>query len=282
MSGKLAPRAIAIFVAGFAAGAFAEDASVAALSHIHGIAFDPGTPGQILLATHHGVYKASPDGLTVKLSSTSDDFMGFTRVPGSAVLVGSGHPEAGGNMGFISSTDGGSSWEKVSDGANGPVDFHAVSVSPVDPQVIYGLYGGVQVSRDGGRTWDIAGPGPGRPIDLAAHPTDENRLFAAAGDGLYESTDNATSWTKISPQVPVTMIESTPDGRIFAFFVGVGLLSKAAGADWTVRSQNDLAGSEFLHLALDPADANHLVAVTQASEVLESRDGGATWEPFGR
>jgi hypothetical protein len=37
-----------------------------------------------------------------------------------------------------------------------------------------------------------------------------------------------------------------------------------------------------LHLAVDPADGNHLALATQNNDVLESRDGGSTWAPFGK
>ena len=77
-------------------------------THIHGLAVNPANPDQILVATHHGLYRAGLDG-QAELISPVQDFMGFTRDPGSRdTLFASGHPAGGGNLGFIASSDGGS------------------------------------------------------------------------------------------------------------------------------------------------------------------------------
>lgn len=131
------------------------------------------------MATHYGMYAAAPDGKARQVSTTSEDFMGFTAVPGNReILFASGHPALGGNLGFIASEDGGASWTQVSEGAGGPVDFHALTVSAADPQVLYGYFHGIQISTDGGKTWAKAGPAPEKLIDLAASATDANTLYA--------------------------------------------------------------------------------------------------------
>jgi photosystem II stability/assembly factor-like uncharacterized protein len=135
------------------------ETSVAALSketHFHGIAVDPSDPSRLYLATHHGLFLTSPDGTATRISDNANDYMGFTPHPtDSSLLYASGHPAGGGNMGVILSEDGGKTWQQLSPGAQGPVDFHAMTISRADPNVIYGLYvhgGGIQVSRDGGKT----------------------------------------------------------------------------------------------------------------------------------
>jgi photosystem II stability/assembly factor-like uncharacterized protein len=259
-----------------------ERIGIAEVAHIHGIAFDPKDSSRVLLATHYGVFEALADGSAARVSSTRDDFMGFTTVPGrSDLLVASGHPETGGNLGFIASGDGGVTWRRVSEGAMGPVDFHALTVSPADPQVLYGLYRGIQSSRDGGQTWTLEGPGPDQVFDLAASPVDEDTLFAATGGGLQRSTDGGKSWSLVGPASPVTMVETGVDGTLYAFFAGAGLYSANAEATQWLAVNEELPGREFLHMASDPDDPDHLVAVTHASEVLESLDRGRTWAPFG-
>jgi hypothetical protein len=39
---------------------------------------------------------------------------------------------------------------------------------------------------------------------------------------------------------------------------------------------------DILHLAIDPTNPLRLVASTQASQVIKSPDGGATWSPYLR
>lgn len=263
--------------------AAAEPIPLAQVSHIHGIGFDPAAPGSLFLATHNGLYRASPDGTAIAVSDNRSDYMGFTPDPADAGrLLASGHPEGGGNMGVIESVDGGASWTQLAEGVDGPVDFHAMTISRADPKTVYGLYGDIQVSRDGGATWSVAGPAPGRVIDLAASPSQPDAVYAATVDGLMFSSDAAQSWTAVGPaDIATTMVETAADASVYAFFAGAGLfrLSPTDG-QWSALA-SDFGESYILHLAADPADPAHLVAVTDSSTVIESVDGGRTWQPFG-
>jgi len=250
--------------------------------HIHGIAVNPGEPSQLYLATHRGLYLASPDGKTVRVSEANHDFMGFAVHPTEPnQLYGSGHPVGGGNLGFIASTDGGKTWRQLSPGVKGPVDFHAMTVSKADPKVVYGLHGGIQVSRDGGQTWEIAGSAPGRVLDLAASATDARTLYAGTAKGVLESKDEGRSWQPAYLVTrPASLVETDKDGALYVFMVGVGFL-KRQGHDWTrLASASDFGGSHLTHLAIDPNDAQRLYATTSAGELLASTDGGQHWRSF--
>lgn len=246
------------------------------LSHIHGIAF--GAAGDLVLATHHGIFNVDPDGVA-QLISDPNDFMGFTR-SGPDRLMASGHPAGGGNMGVLSSTDGGAKWSPLSEGVDGPVDFHAMSVSPADPEVVYGLFGGIQVSRDGGKTWMMSGPAPADTIDLAAGPGDVATVYAGTMDGLMVSADFGVTWTPSGPQgVPVTAVESTGSGAIYAYFAGSGLFREDGDGTWTGLSA-DFGQRVILHLAIDGTTPDRIAAVTDDSAVLISGDAGKSWRPF--
>lgn len=257
--------------------------SLSEVSHIHGIAIDPADPSTIVLATHYGLYRAKPDGTAEPVSPDRNDYMGFTPDPGNVGrLFASGHPEGGGNMGLILSEDGGATWTQLSAGAGGPVDFHTMTVSRADPKTMYGLFAGIQVSRDNGATWTVAGPGPDRVIDLAASPTEADVLYAGTVGGLMRSMDAAKTWALIGPpNVATSMVEATADGSVYAFFAGAGLFKLSATEGGWSALANDFSQSYILHMAGDASDPNHLVAVTETSAVIESRDGGKTWVPFG-
>ena len=275
--------AIAILAVGALSlpGTAAERIPLSAVSHIHGIAFDPTAPGSVFLATHYGLFKAGPDGMAEAISENQDDYMGFSPHPTDpAVLFASGHPAEGGNVGVIVSRDGGVTWTQIATGVGGPVDFHGMSVSRADPQTLYGLYDGIQVSRDGGVTWSIAGAGPDKAIDLAASPKRAEVVYAATLNGLMQSSDAGATWRVIGPpDAQAAMVEAAPDGSLYAFFVGTGLLKLSPADVWTELA-SDLGDKIILHLAADPADPAHLVAVTQASEILQSADCGKTWAAF--
>ncbi len=269
----------------------AGDVTVSALAertHFHGIAVDAKDSSRIYLATHHGLFVVGQDGKATRISETGDDFMGFTAHPTDPlVLYASGHPESGGNLGFIVSTNGGRSWKRLSGGVGGPVDFHQMDVSKADPNVIYGVYGDLQRSADGGKTWSKVGPAPEGVIGLAASSKDANTLFAATQKGLFKSTDAGRRW-QIAHIVsrPATMVHVTRKGDAYAFMVGAGLLrANDESSQWQIVS--DKLGSDIiLHFAADSDDSQRLYAVThdtksRVQSVVTSRDGGVTWAKLG-
>ena len=253
-------------------------------THIHGLAIDRANSDRLLIATHHGLYILRLESGTVDLiSELQDDFMGFTPHPTNARgLYASGHPARGGNLGFIASSDGGRTWTALSPGIGGPVDFHQMDVSKADPSVIYGVYGGLQISRDGGRNWSRVGPAPDGLIDLAASSTDVARVYAATQQGLLVSTDGGRAWQPAHLlRHPASMIEVATDGSVYAFLLGSGLLrTEEPSLNWQTLS-NDFGDRYLLHFAVHPEDPARLYASTHLNELLTSEDGGRTWQRLG-
>ncbi|HEX2256103.1 MAG TPA: exo-alpha-sialidase [Afifellaceae bacterium] len=251
-------------------------------THLHGIAVDPNDPSVLILATHHGVWRL--EGETARrVSDNRNDYMGFTPHPSDPdTFFASGHPETGGNMGFIVSRDGGRSWEQLSEGAAGPVDFHAMDVSAADPDVMYGLYGMVQRSRDGGESWQVRGEPPADVFALAASSVDAETVYAATRIGVMVSRDGGASWEPLGGGgQPASLVETTPDGGLYAFIVGEGLVrAEEARLEWQQLS-NDFGDQVLLHLAVDPRDSARLYAVSQHGAVLASADGGRSWRTVG-
>jgi len=141
----------------------------------------------------------------------------------SAAVVGvSGQPRlfyfgaTGG--GVWRTTDGGRTWENISDGYFGG-SIGAVEVAPSDPNVIYVGGGektvrgnvsagtGVWKSTDAGQTWTFAGLPNSRHIPrIRVHPNNPDLVYAAVlGDlfkptqerGVYRSKDGGRTWERI-------------------------------------------------------------------------------------
>ena len=287
----IAPIALVIMSAGAFLGTRSHSeasTTVQALTeetHFHGIAVDPSDPSRLYLATHHGLYAVAADGSAMRLSPVQD-FMGFTPHPTDpSTLYASGHPASGGNLGFIGSEDGGRSWSQLAEGVGGPVDFHQMDVSPADPKTIYGAYAGnLQISRDGGQTWEVVGPAPDGLIDLAASSKNPSTLYAATQSGLLKSEDGGRSWQDAYwVRQPATMVHVTPEGAVYAFVVGTGLIETVEPKlTWQTISKSGFGGEYVLHFAVDSEDDRNLYAVTleprfHAQRLVSSRDGGETW-----
>lgn len=246
-------------------------------THIHGLAVDRTDTDHLLIATHHGIFRAGPDGMAERISPVKD-FMGFTPHPVDRdTFYGSGHPAQGGNLGFIVSTDGGATWQQRSPGVNGPVDFHQMTVSPVDPDIIYGAYGALQRSGDGGHSWSVVGPLPAGLISLAASGRHIDMLFAGTRSGLMISRDGGRSWDTLLPDIPVSLVAEDGEGGLFAFVPGHGLVRAEEGTmDFSTLAQS-WEDHVILHMAFDPDDPRRLFAASHQSVVFLSEDGGRTW-----
>lgn len=252
-------------------------------THYHGIAFARSGTSTLLLATHHGVFAVDKNGNATQ-ASIVQDYMGFSATPTDPLTYfASGHPQTGGNSGFLKSVDGGATWNKISDGVSGPVDFHQMDVSLADPHTIYGGYGRLQVSHDDGQTWAKAGPLPNQIISIAASGQSVERIYAATQAGLLISADGGGSWKPLAfASEVVSMVRTGPKGELYAFVLGKGLLraDEKDPANWKPLS-NNFGEAIPLHMAINSTDNAWLALTTQDNAVLESHDAGASWKPYG-
>ena len=190
-------------------------------------------------------------------------------------------------MGVITSVDGGKTWKKISNGVNGPVDFHQMDTSKADPDVIFGISGSLQVSRDGGRSWTIAGSVPEGVFDLSVSAKSANTVYAATKRGIARSIDGGRTWSPAHAVLKTTtMVQVASDGMLYAYLVGIGLIQTAESPlNWR-RVASDFGTAVVLHLAVDPTDGLRIYVVTydpqsRAQAIRATRDGGSTWTKLG-
>ncbi|GGA43444.1 F510_1955 family glycosylhydrolase [Pelagibacterium lentulum] len=248
-----------------------------AQTHVHGLAPDRTRSDALLLATHHGLWSLDLEtGLADFVGTSRDDFMGFSAHPQDHLQFwASGHPATGGNLGIIASQDGGRTWAKLSDGVYGPVDFHQMTVSPLDPDVLYGVHHGTSLQRsaDGGVTWDEIGILANGLIDLAASAADPDTLYAASEAGLFKSEDAGRTWLRAHPgATPVTTIHVDGDG-ITAFVFGEGLMA-ASEEDLSWSLVTDRIGDGYL-LHLTRLDDQQFAAISDQNTIALVADDGS-------
>ncbi len=258
---------------------------VSSFDHAHGMALDPVDDSKVYIATHEGLYVLQNDSNLFRIGSSKDDLMGFMAHPTkSNTFFSSGHPARGGNIGFQKSTDGGMTWEKVSQGLGGPVDFHAMTVSTANPDVAYGYFGGkLQKSVDGGKTWTYA-KGAIAPISLVSDPTRENVVYAATQNGVQISEDTGDSWRSISTAleggaVSVFALNPSDPQNALVFSETLGGLGKSTDGGKTWEKINEaFGGGAVLYIAFSKVQPKMVYALTNQNVIYKSSDGGDTWQ----
>ena len=148
-------------------------------------------------------------------------------------------------------------WTAQNDGISGS-SIVGIAVDPSATSTVYALTAasGLYKSTNGGSPWSVANTGISGAKNihggaffgnlLTMDPNDSATLYAAFGGRVYKTEDGATSWTEINEGI-----------------------SDCFGVDTVVG------------VAIDPNDANHLIAgrivSTCTDSYFESTDGGETW-----
>ena len=213
--------------------------------HVHGIGVDP-TDSSILYIATHGDFYQSRDGATpVKVDKIRADYMAFNAPNNKdSPLYASGHPSSGGNTGLIKSTDGGITWQQVAKVLEPAVDFHAMTLSNSDPNLILGFDSGGRglfKTIDAGKTWENL-EYPEYIYALTISPNDSQLIFAGTGNGIFKSNDGGITWNHIAYLgLTVSAMNSDGEGILFASVDTFGLVrSDDLGVSWNDLPDIDL------------------------------------------
>ncbi len=180
--------------------------------------------------------------------------------------------------GVFRTTNGGESWEPITDGKVPVGSIGSIAVAESNPDIIYvgtgsdGVRSNVSTGRgvyrtaDGGKTWQFVGLyNVGQIGGLRIHPTDPNIVWVAAnGDifkpgterGIFKTTDGGRNWRKtlyMNDSTGAMDVELQPGNpnTVYAW------MNRIERKPWTI-----ISGS-------------------RAGGFFKSTDGGETWTPGG-
>lgn len=206
--------------------------------HVHGLGVDPEDRTILYIATHGDFYQSVMGAPPIKVDEQRADYMAFNAPPKPGYpLYASGHPETGGNTGLIQSTDGGKTWQHVSNVIEPSVDFHAMAVSKMDPRIIVGFDSaarGLFKTTDGGKTWETLQQ-PEYINALAISPFDSNVIMAGTDRGIFKSDDGGQSWSQMGSytKLNVSALAFDDNAILFASVDTFGLVSSSNfGESW--------------------------------------------------
>lgn len=180
-------------------------------------------------------------------------------------------------------------------------DTHHVRWIACDPnrtgRIFVAVEAGALVrSPDGGRTWEDRTPGGPRDTHtLILHPKAPGRLWAAAGDGYYESGDAGATWRRfeaglderyawsvvVDPDDPDLALVSVSPGPTFAHVPASS--ESRVYRRWKAEPWQPVEtgfpqpmGTTAPILGSDPFDAGVFYAACNRG-AFRSRDGGVSW-----
>ena len=223
-----------------------------------------GNYGGVFRYTNYGAnWKAINTGLTNTL-------VGALAVSGTNLYVGT-------NGGIFRSTNNGTNWS-LSGLANTSVSF----LSVMDTNVFAGTSDGrIFLSTDKGSSWtEINNTGSSSSVTSMA--VNGANLYAATYDGLFQSSNNGTSWNVVNlgmPNQPIGGLAVSPNGT-----GGTNIFAVTGSYSGVFRSTNNgtswFAASSGLPVTLIGAlgvDGANLYASTYNLGVFSSTNNGANW-----
>lgn len=132
-----------------------------------------------------------------------------------------------------------------------------VAVAPDDPESVFvGTFdAGLQRSTDGGDSWErIAGIAEEAVMSLAFDPSDPATVYAGTEPStVYRSRDGGDSWTELP-----------------------GLTDLPSASEWYFPPRPHTHHARWIQV--DPHDPEHLYVGIEAGALVQSHDGGETWE----
>lgn len=220
--------------------------------HVHGLGLDPVDSSILYIATHGDFYQSISGAPPVKVDKVRADYMAFNAPPVQGIpLYASGHPSTGGNTGLIKSSNGGVTWEHVSNVIEPPVDFHAMAISKQNPEMIIGFDSGARglfKTIDAGQNWETI-EYPEYISALAISPNDSELIFIGTGNGIYKSDDGGKTWIHLDTYqgLPVYALAFDDKEKLFASVKTFGLVqSNNFGDSWESLINVDLTVSSIV------------------------------------
>lgn len=214
--------------------------------HVHGIGFDPTDRSILYIAAHGDFYQSVNGAPPEKVDRVRADYMAFSAPPVPGIpLYASGHPSTGGNAGLIKSNDGGITWDLVSNVIEPPVDFHAMTVSMHNPEIIIGFDSagrGLFKTIDAGKTWETL-KHPEYVSAIAISPDESQLIFVGTGKGIFKSSDGGKTWTPLDAYrgLMIFALAFDEEGKLFASVETFGMVaSNDSGDSWESMQGIDL------------------------------------------
>ncbi len=252
----------------------------------------PSQPQELVAGTRTGVFRSQNAGRSWKrISPASDeelrniDSIAIDTQNANVIYAGTFHLP-------WKTTDGGKSWKPIATGLIDDSDVMSMRVDATSPAQLYmSACSGIYRSENRGEQWTKMQGIPysaRRTQAIAQDPAHPKVLYAGTTEGMWFTRDGGENWTRATSKdwiVNSVVVLSDQDGareRVVLGTDGLGVrVSDDGGVTFSAANQG------FTHtlvrkLAAQRENPNCLLTLVQRSgwEVLQSLDGGKTWQPL--
>ena len=234
-----------------------------------------------------GIYKTTDTGISWK------ELDGISGQSVRALVMAPSAPRilvAGSLEGVFRSEDAGMSWRRISPVANRDLrNVESIAIDPKRPEIIYaGTWHLPWKTVDGGAHWVSIDKGIIDDSDIFSmivDPSDPQVLYATTCSGIYRSDTAGASWRKIQgipyssrrtrslaldPRYRNTLYAGTTEGLWRTEDGGVSW-KRLTSPTWVINA-----------IAVDSSIEGHFYLGMDQSGVMESRDGGRTFQAANR
>ena len=119
---------------------------------------------------------------------------------------------------------------------------------------------------------------------LAFDPTDTDILYLSSSSGIYRSQDAGATWKLFVTNILVADFAIDPFDTNIIYAVGSVdghakvIKTTDGGQSWRDKYTEPTTGILARTVALDPKNHLHIMTVLSSGELIESTDGGDTWQ----
>lgn len=287
---------------------------------VNAVAVDPVDGNVIYLGgAFGGLWKSTNDGVTWQPLGDQWEVMMVNSITidptnRDVIYVGLGDFNAYGGYsgGLMKSTDRGATFVNLGRAQFGSNAVRRVLVDPENPQIVTVVSGRgpagngkVWRSTDGGQTWTdvITTQAQWSDAEIGAKDGQGNRYYYAVGGSgnggqIWRSADRGATWTKLTSPVagnqnPLDIaVSPTNPSTIYLLSSSSQQIHKSvdAGATWTNVTNNFPGGYNWsqgwydFHISCSTrvsGGQNIDVVYVGLIDIVQSRDGGATWRSVG-
>ncbi len=264
-------------------------------NHIHAMLALPGKPGQVLLATHYGLFRTTDGGATWKkvlggsgqlAQGLMDQYLTVSPLNPDRVYVEAitfpDLPKSSGVPGIYTSTDGGATWSLVTALTNlpSPGVYYMQAGAQSEQQLYVYMQGlqsnGLYETLDAGVHWQPLGALPDTgslSLGMLVDPTKAGHILVYSESGLFASSDNGAQW-KAADGIKDGISRALLNGSmIYASGDDGTFVSQDGGAHFTLTGPN----LTFQFMSSSPTAPNTAFGLS-GSTMYATTDGGQHWQ----